>query len=46
MANWVYVLQENIPWDRITESYAILMGLNLSLFILGWMAFQSRDFKT
>ena len=46
MANWVYVLQENIPWDRIVESYAILMGLNVSLFILGWMAFQSRDFKT
>ncbi len=46
MANWVYVLQENIPWDRIVESYAILMGLNISLFIFGWMAFQSRDFKT
>ncbi len=46
MANWVYVLQENIPWDRIAESYSILMGLNLTLFILGWMAFQSRDFKT
>jgi len=46
MANWVYVLQEQIPWDRIVESYAILGGLNVSLFILGWMVFQSRDFKT
>lgn len=46
MANWVYVLQEEIPWERIVESYAILMGLNLSLFVVGWMVFQSRDFKT
>ncbi len=46
MANWVYVLQEEIPWDRIIESYAILFGLNISLFVLGWMSFQSRDFKT
>lgn len=46
MANWVYVLQEQIPWDRIIESYSILMGLNVSLFIVGWMVFQSRDFKT
>lgn len=46
MANWIYVLQENIPWERIIESYAILMGLNISLFIMGWMVFQSRDFKT
>ncbi len=46
MANWVYVLQENVPWDRVVESYVILMGLNISLFILGWMVFQSRDFKT
>lgn len=46
MANWIYVLQENIPWERIIESYSILMGLNVSLFVMGWMAFQSRDFKT
>lgn len=46
MANWIYVLQENIPWERIVESYAILMGLCVSLFIMGWMVFQSRDFKT
>jgi len=46
MANWAYLLQEEIPWARIVESYAILTGLNVSLFIVGWMIFQSRDFKT
>ena len=46
MANWAYLLQEEIPWARIVESYAILTGLNVSLFVVGWMIFQSRDFKT
>lgn len=46
MGNWVYVLQEEIPWVRIVESYSILMGLNITLFTVGWMVFQSRDFKT
>jgi ABC-2 type transport system permease protein len=46
MANWVYCLQEKIPWARIMESYSILVGLNLTLFVIGWMFFQNRDFKT
>ncbi|MDA7881712.1 hypothetical protein N9A94_05350, partial [Akkermansiaceae bacterium] len=46
MANWAYLLQEEIPWARIVESYTFLMGLCISLFIIGWMVFQSRDFKT
>lgn len=46
MANWVYLLQEKLPWDRVIESYSILLGLNASLFVVGWMVFQSRDFKT
>lgn len=46
MANWVYLLQEQVPWERVVESYAILTGLNVSLFVVGWMVFQSRDFKT
>lgn len=46
MANWVYTLKEQIPWEKVLESYAILTGLNISLFVVGWMIFQSRDFKT
>ena len=46
MENWAYLLQEEIPWARIMESYAILSGLNISLFVVGWMVFQCRDFKT
>ena len=46
MANWVYTLKEQVPWEKVLESYAILTGLNISLFVVGWMIFQSRDFKT
>ncbi|MDA8969217.1 ABC transporter permease [Akkermansiaceae bacterium] len=46
MSAWIYLLAEQIPWARLIESYAILMGLNVSLFVGGWMIFQARDFKT
>ncbi|NNC87249.1 MAG: ABC transporter permease subunit [Akkermansiaceae bacterium] len=46
MSNWVYVLENNLSWAKIGESYAFLGGLNVTLFVAGWMAFQLRDFKT
>lgn len=46
MSNWVYALENHLSWAKLAESYAFLGGLNLSLFVLGWMAFQVRDFKT
>ncbi|NIP93134.1 MAG: ABC transporter permease subunit [Akkermansiaceae bacterium] len=46
MSNWIYVLEEHLSWAKVAESYAFLAGLNVTLFVVGWMAFQSRDFKT
>ena len=46
MSNWIYTLQFDLPWPKIFESYLLLGGLNLTLFIIGWMVFQARDFKT
>lgn len=46
MSNWVFLMERHIPWPKIAESYAFLGGLNVTLFVIGWMAFQSRDFKT
>lgn len=46
MSNWIYVLEQNVSWAKLAESYTFLFGLNLTLFVLGWMAFQVRDFKT
>lgn len=46
MSNWIYVLETHISWPKLAESYAFLMGLNITLFVIGWMSFQLRDFKT
>jgi ABC-2 type transport system permease protein len=46
MSAWVFIMEPNISWPKIIEAYAFLIGLDLSLFTLGWLAFQTRDFKT
>ena len=46
MSAWVFLMEQYISWPKIIESYALLLGLNASLFTIGWLAFQTRDFKT
>jgi ABC-2 type transport system permease protein len=46
MSAWVFLMEQHISWPKIIESYAFLLGLNATLFIVGWLAFQTRDFKT
>ena len=46
MSNWVYALENHVSWAKVAESYTFLFGLNLTLFVCGWMAFQVRDLKT
>jgi ABC-2 type transport system permease protein len=46
MSAWVFLMEHHIPWPKVIESYAFLLGLNATLFILGWLSFQMRDFKT
>ena len=46
MSSWLFLAEQHISWAKITESYALLFGLNATLFILGWLSFQTRDFKT
>ncbi len=46
MSAWVYLMEQQISWPKIVESYSVLVGLNVSLFTIGWLAFQTRDFKT
>lgn len=46
MAAWLFLMEQHISWAKIVESYAFLGGLNATLFVLGWLAFQTRDFKT
>jgi ABC-2 type transport system permease protein len=46
MSCWVFVMEQSISWPKITEAYAFLIGLNVTLFTIGWLSFQTRDFKT
>ncbi len=46
MSCWVYLMDFDISWPRITEAYAFLGGLNFTFFVVGLLAFQIRDFKT
>jgi len=46
MSAWLFMLEKHIDWAKIMESYVLLGGLNATLFIIGWLAFQTRDFKT
>ncbi len=46
MSAWVFLMEQHISWPKLVESYALLMGLNATFFTIGWLAFQSRDFKT
>ena len=45
MGAWVFFMEQQVSWPKLIESYAFLMGLNLTCFTLGWAAFQTRDFK-
>ncbi len=46
MSAWVFLMEQQISWPKIIESYAFLAGLNVTFFIIGWLSFQTRDFKT
>jgi len=46
MESWVRTCLDPIPWFRLLRDLIVLGGVNITLFVLGWMIFQSRDFKT
>lgn len=46
MSSWVYLLETSISWPKIALSYLFLLGLNATLFLIGYTAFRLRDFKT
>ena len=46
MSAWVFLMEQHLSWPKLVESYAFLFGLNATLFTLGWLSFQTRDFKT
>ncbi len=43
---WQYVLAQPIPWWRIVSSLWILLGFNVTFFVVGSAVFQMRDIKS
>ena len=46
MSCWLLLMENQISWPKIFESYAFLFGLNATLFLIGFTSFRLRDFKT
>ena len=46
MSCWLFLMENQISWPKIFESYAFLIGLNATLFLIGYTSFRLRDFKT
>jgi ABC-2 type transport system permease protein len=42
---WQMMFAQPIPWWRIGESMSILLGFNFTFLLVGFTAFQVRDFK-
>ncbi len=46
MSAWLFLMEYKIDWPKVLESFAFLGGVNATVFVIGWLAFQTRDFKT
>jgi ABC-2 type transport system permease protein len=43
---WVFIFEDTIPWWRIGQSLSILLGFNVTFFLIGATAFHMRDIKS
>ncbi len=46
MSTWLNCFRQIVPWQKMVEDYAYLIGLDASFLILGALVFCSRDFKS
>ena len=46
MAVYAKFFANPIPWAQLIKDYTFLLGVDATCFIIGWLAFQSRDFKS
>lgn len=46
MGVWIKVFEYRVPWESMLEQYAWLLAIDATLFLIGWMAFEQRDFKS
>jgi ABC-2 type transport system permease protein len=45
LSAWMHVFDRDLHWQPIAENYILLLAADLTLFVLGWMSFERRDFK-
>lgn len=43
---WLDMLREPIPWWKVGQSISILLAYNVTFFVVGTAAFQTRDIKS
>ena len=46
LETWVRIYVDPVPWALIIRNYAVILAVNLSLFVLGAAWFESRDLKS
>jgi ABC-2 type transport system permease protein len=45
-ACWILVFRTPVPWPQIIQSEIVLLATSLTTFVIGALAFQTRDIKT
>jgi ABC-2 type transport system permease protein len=43
---WLYLFRQDIPWPEVLGIWAQLIGISVTAFIIGWVAFDRRDVKS
>ena len=43
---WQQAYSSPVPWPRMGESLSLLLGFNISFFVLGATVFSVRDIKS
>jgi ABC-2 type transport system permease protein len=46
MGSHFHLFEPSIPWSTVVRDYSYLAGIDVTAFIIGWTAFQIRDFKS
>lgn len=46
MSAWIRVFEYRIPWEALVENFTWLTAINGTLFLIAWLAFSQRDFKS
>lgn len=46
MSSWIHLFERPVPWTEVGRSYALLLAVNASCFVFGWLGFAGRDLKS